>query len=334
MAAARNGAGLSLEIPPYNAMNAATTGQERRTLQTSPNPPRSEGRELNSVDLQSWLGRQRRQSDEMTLGAVQRLAATLDQDPMVYKAGSDVPESWYTILFGPLALQSGMGVDGHPKTGDDFMPPMHGTRRMFAGRRVTFHKPIRVGDSVEQVSTIRKVEPKTGRSGSFTLVTLVHEMSTPSGLVITEEQDVVYRQMVADPATSAAGGAEKKAEKPAVVDGKTDWSRPWSPDTVLLFRYSALTFNAHRIHYDLAYAREKEGYHALVVNGGLTALMLVETARPHLKGRIVSYDARAMQPLFIGDAITLNGRITGDVAECWATGPSGTTHYRVNARIA
>ncbi len=108
---------------------------------------------------------------------------------------------------------------------------------------------------------------------------------------------------------------------------------PWTPDTVELFRYSALTFNAHRIHYDLPYTREQEGYPALVINGGLTALMLVEAARPHLPGAILSYDARAMQPLFIGDAVALNGKLSGDTADLWASGPSGATHYRVGLKV-
>ena len=111
---------------------------------------------------------------------------------------------------------------------------------------------------------------------------------------------------------------------------KPEWSVKWKPDTAQLFRYSALTYNAHRIHYDLPYTQEKEGYPPLVVNGGLTALMLVESARPHLPGPIVGYDARALAPLFIGQAITLNTRLDGDTAQTWAAAPDGGVHYRVN----
>ena len=251
----------------------------------------------------------------------------LDQDPARYRRGSEVPESWYTILFGPTALQNKIGPDGHPVTGgDDLMPPMHNTRRMFAGRRVKFHKPLKVGDLVERVSTIRQVEPKTGRTGSFKLVTVVHEMSAGSGVAVTEEQDLVYREAVAE----AGGGKPAQQAKGQPATDKPDWSVAWTPDTALLFRYSALTYNAHRIHYDLPYTREQEGYPALVVNGGLTALMLVEAARPHLPGAIAGYDARAMAPLFIGQTITLNTRIAGDTAETWASAPDGGVHYRVN----
>ena len=217
--------------------------------------------------------------------------------------------------------------DGHPVTGgDDLMPPMHNTRRMFAGRRVKFHKPLKVGDMIERVSTIRQVEPKTGRTGSFTLVTVVHELNAGAGVAVTEEQDLVYRQAVAE----AGGGQPAQQAKGQPATDKADWSVGWTPDTALLFRYSALTYNAHRIHYDLPYTREKEGYPALVVNGGLTALMLVEAARPHLPGAIEGYDARAMAPLFIGNTITLNTRLAGDAAETWAGGPDGGVHYRVN----
>jgi 3-methylfumaryl-CoA hydratase len=281
---------------------------------------------LNDAATKDWLGRTRRDEDELTLGAVQRLAATLDQDPAVYRRGSEVPESWYAILFGPIAQQSAMGPDGHPKTGD-FLPPLHGTRRMFAGRRTTFFQPLRVGDTVSRVSTVTRAEPKTGRTGSFTLVTVTHEMSGPSGLALTEEQDLVYRAAV------EAGTAAQQKEAAQSAD-KPDWSKTIELDPVLVFRYSALTFNAHRIHYDLPYTRDIEGYPALVMNGGLTALLLVETARPHLRRRIAAYAARAMSPLFVGQRVAFNGRLAGDAAALWAAGPDDGLAYRVDVTLA
>jgi 3-methylfumaryl-CoA hydratase len=278
-----------------------------------------------SASLKDWLGRKRQEQDEISLGAVRRHAAMLDQDPAAYRNGSEMPEAWYAMLFGPTAQQSTLGPDGHPKTGD-FLPPLENTRRMFAGRRVKFLKPMKVGDTVERTSTIAQVEPKTGRTGSFTLVTVMHELTSSSGGKMTEEQDLVYREAVAE----AGGGKPAQQAKGQPATEKADWSAAWTPDTALLFRYSALTYNAHRIHYDLPYTREQEGYPALVVNGGLTALMLVETARPHLPGAITGYDARALAPLFIGQTITLNTRIAGDVAETWAAAPDGGVHYRVN----
>ena len=279
-----------------------------------------------AASINDWLGHTRQDEDEVVLGAVQRLAATLDQDPQAFRRGSRLPESWYAILFGPLARESDLGPDGHPVTGD-FMPPMQGTRRMFAGRRSTFHKPLAIGDTVTRRSTVSRVEPKSGRSGEFTLVTVIHEMSGPSGLAITEEQDIVYRKAV------EAGATEAPKEAPR-VDEKPDWSHAIVLDTVLLFRYSALTFNAHRIHYDLPYTREREGYPALVMNGGLTALLLVETARPHLPRPIAGYAARAIRPLFVDQRVTFNGRLTGDTAALWASGPDGGLNYRVDVTLA
>ena len=141
-----------------------------------------------SAALKEWLGRTRTEEDEVSLGAVRRMAATLDQDPQAYRAGSEMPERWYAILFGTTARASTLGPDGHPVT-SDFLPPLPDTRRMFAGRRVRFHAPLKVGDAVTRVSTVKRVEPKTGRSGAFTLITVVHEISTGGRTAVTEEQD-------------------------------------------------------------------------------------------------------------------------------------------------
>jgi 3-methylfumaryl-CoA hydratase len=284
-----------------------------------------------TATLKDWLGRKRREDDELSTGSVRRLAAMLDQDPAAYQRGVELPESWYAILFGPTARQSIIGRDGHPRTGDDLLPPLNNTRRMFAGRRVKFHKPLRVGDMVERVSTVRQVEPKTGRTGSFVLVTVMHEMSAGAGVAVTEEQDLVYREAVSAPADSTSKPVQQA--KPQAATEKADHSVEWKPDTVQLFRYSALTYNAHRIHYDLPYTREVEGYPALVINGGLIALMLVEAARPKLTGTIAGYDARAMAPLFIGQTVLLNSRAAGDTVETWASSPDGGVHYRVNISL-
>lgn len=284
-----------------------------------------------TASLKDWVGRKRSEDDELSIGSVRRLAAMLDQEPSAYKRGVELPESWYAILFGPTARQSSIGRDGHPRTGDDLLPPLANTRRMFAGRRVKFHKALRVGDMVERVSTVRQVEPKVGRTGSFVLVTVVHEMSAGSGVAVTEEQDLVYREAVSPPADGAAKPAPQA--KPEAATEKADYAVEWTPDTVQLFRYSALTYNAHRIHYDLPYTREVEGYPALVINGGLIALMLVEATRPKLTSTVAGYDARAMAPMFIGQTVLLSSRIVGDTAETWAASAEGGVHYRVNISL-
>jgi 3-methylfumaryl-CoA hydratase len=280
----------------------------------------------DEASAKHWLGRTRRDEDEISLGAVQRLAATLDQDPTLFRRGSEMPESWYAILFAPIARESTLQPDGHLLTGD-FLPPLHGTRRMFAGRRTKFIKPLKIGDMVTRVSTVTRSELKAGRTGPFTLVTVTHEMSGPSGLALTEEQDIVYRAAVEAGTVAAQKEAAPVADEPA-------WSTPIELDPVLVFRYSALTFNAHRIHYDLPYAREVEGYPALVMNGGLTALLLIETARPYLPRPIAAYAARAVSPLFVGQRVAFNGRLTDDAAALWASGPDGGLAYRVNVTLA
>ena len=280
---------------------------------------------MTSDSLKAWLGNSRRDEDAVEVGAVQRLAATLDQDPLAYRRGSELPESWYALLFGTLAQQHMLGPDGHPEN-RHLLPPFPGTRRMFAGRRTRFHQPLHLGEAVSRLSSVTSVEAKSGRSGAFTLLTLKHEISGTAGLAVTEEQDVVYREPVAPGTADTARAFVPVAETPA-------WSHPFVVDPVLLFRYSALTFNAHRIHYDLDYVRSVEGYPGLVVNGGLTALLLVETARPHLPGRIAGYAARAIRPLFAGEALAFNGRLTPDGASLWATGPNSGLAYRVDITL-
>jgi 3-methylfumaryl-CoA hydratase len=279
-----------------------------------------------AASIRDWLGRTRRDEDEITPGAIRRLAATLDRDPAALQRGGELPESWYAILFGPVAPQSALGLDGHPKTGD-FLPPLHGARRVFGGRRTRFVKPLKIGDTVARLSTVTGVEEKSGRSGPLTLVTVTHAISGPSGLAITEEQDIVYRAAVEAGAAAPQRKAAQAAEAPA-------WSNVVELDTALVFRYSALTFNAHRIHYDLPYTREVEGYPALLMNGGLTALLLIETARPHLPRPVAGYAARALSPIFVGQRISFNGRLAADSAQLWASGPDGGLAYQVELMLA
>ena len=272
--------------------------------------------------ITDWIGRTRHDDDEITLDGVRRLAATLDRDPALLRRGDELPESWYAILFAPLARHSALGADGHPATGD-FLPPLGGMRRVFGGRRSRFSRPLLIGDPVERQSTVTAVATKTGRSGALTLVTVTHAITGPSGLAVTEEQDIVYR--------AAAG----KASAPSlpIAGGGAQWSRTLHIDPPLAFRYSALTFNAHRVHYDLPYAREAEGYPALLVNGGLTALLLIETARPRLPRAIAGYAARAVRPLFVGERATLHGRLSGGGAQLWAAAPDGGVACRVELTL-
>ena len=164
-----------------------------------------------TASITDLVGHTRKEEDEVTLGAVRRMAAMLDQDPDVWRHGSEMPESWYVILFGPVAPQGTLVRDGHLPTGD-FLPPMGDARRMFGGRRVRFYQPVRVGDRVERVSKVTRAEKKIGRSGPLTLVTVVHELNAGSGVAITEEQDIVYRTPVATGVSARSDAGRGRVE--------------------------------------------------------------------------------------------------------------------------
>src|SRR4051794_12616663 len=196
---------------------------------------------MGEVALQRWIGREEITEDEASLVLLRRLAALLDRDPAALRRGAPMPEGWHVVLFGPLARQSGLGPDGHAARGE-FLPPVPLPRRMWAGSRLEFVKPLRVGSRVRRVSRIEDVVPKQGRSGALEFVTVRHEVSDEAGVVLSDEHDIVYRGEAAGPppATPAPAGAA--------------WQREIHPDPLLLFRYSAITFNGHRIHYDQPYA--------------------------------------------------------------------------------
>ena len=266
--------------------------------------------------LEEWIGRQEEAHDEVTLPAVRRLAALLDLDPDDHRRGQAIPGGWYVVLFGAEARQSTLGLDGHPAKGQ-FLPPVPLPRRMFAGRRVSFHEPLRIGDEVSRVSRIQSITPKQGRSGAMCFVTVRHEIASPRGLAVVEEQDLVYREV--SPAAPA-----KRAASPAAQAEPPDWSRSLTPDPTMVFRYSAITFNAHRIHYDAAYTREKEGYPDLVVNGGLTTLLIWEFAAARSGKAIKASSSRNVKALFVGRPMTLCGRMTADgKARAWALDSEG-----------
>jgi 3-methylfumaryl-CoA hydratase len=267
------------------------------------------------ASLKDWIGRTESQVDQVTIPAVHRLAATLDRSDPMPRSGDPLPAGWYSILFPRVVLQSEIGADGHPKRGD-FLPPVPLPRRMFAGRRVTFHAELRIGDEVRNDSTIASVTAKKGRQGLMVFVTVRAAISSPRGLAITEEQDIVFRGEP-DPRLPPA--------PPQQAPGNAVWSRSITPDEVMLFRYSAVTFNGHRIHYDHPYVTGVEGYPGLVMNGTLTTLLLYELARAHAKGSMVQMNSRNVRPLYANQPIALCGEPGADgcTARLWATDPGG-----------
>ncbi len=275
--------------------------------------------------LKDWIGNKESDTDYVTVPAVHRLAATLDRADPMPKTGDPLPVGWHQILFPRVVRQSQIGADGHPERGD-FLPPVPLPRRMFAGKRISFHADLRVGDEVRRDSVIQDVVIKQGRTGQMVFVTIKTDITSPRGLAITEEQDVVYRE-------AAPAGTPPQPPQPA--PGKAVWSRVVTPDPVMLFRYSALTFNGHRIHYDLPYVTQVEGYPGLVMNGGLTTLLAFELARTHASTPIRHIASRNVRALFANQPITLAGEPSTDnrTAKLWALNPDGALALSAEAEF-
>jgi len=275
--------------------------------------------------LKEWIGRTESAIDTVTVPAVHRLAATLDRDDPFPKPGDVLPIGWHQILFPRVVRHSQIGPDGHPERGD-FLPPVPLPRRMFAGKRTTFHADLLVGDEVRRHSVIQAVTVKQGRTGQMVFVTVKTDISSSRGLAITEEQDIVYRE-------AAPGGTPPQPSQPA--PGKAVWSRVVTPDPVLLFRYSALTFNGHRIHYDKPYVTQVEGYPDLIMNGGLTTLLVFELARTHATTPLRYISSRNVRALFVNRPITLGGEPTPDnkTARLWALDRDGALALTAEAEF-
>jgi len=269
----------------------------------------------NLEELKKWIGEKETDVDYVTIPAVYRLSATLDRDDPMPKFGDPLPIGWHQLLFPRIVRHSQVGADGHPARGD-FLPPVPLPRRMFAGKRNIFHAPLQIGDEVRRESVIQSVTPKQGRTGQMVFVTVKTEIKSPRGLAITEEQDIVYRE---EPDPSAP------PPPPARAPGEAVWVNRVTPDSVMLFRYSALTFNGHRIHYDHPYVTKVEKYPDLVMNGGLTTMLVTELARNHRRSPLTTLASRNVRPLFVNREITICGEPSADgkSAKLWAQDDTG-----------
>ena len=267
----------------------------------------------------AWIGRSEIREDVLTTGLLARFKATLDQ-PL----DDDIaPQGLHWCLCLPDAPTSRLGADGHPIRDDrptSFLPPIPLPRRMWASSAVEFLGPIQAGDIIRRVSTVEKISEKTGSSGSLVFVDVVHETQANGRIVVQERQTIVYRDASTAPATPRPADC---AEPP--LSG-WDWHRAITPSEPLLFRYSALTFNSHRIHYDLPYAQGEEGYRGLVVHGPLTASLLLDLAARHLgSNRLTRFAFRGQSPAFAGEPLYLVGKQDGPTIHFAALGGDGRT---------
>lgn len=275
---------------------------------------------IDVAHLKTWVGRTAEASDVAAPGPLKRLAALLDHETPPWIPDLLPPLAQW-LYFLPSARESELDADGHPRRGD-FLPPVPLPRRMWAGSRIAFHAPVPIGATMTQQSTIGAVEAKSGASGDMVFVTVRHEISADAKLSIREEQDIVYRE----PPKGTAPSASQRS-RAADEERKPEWTRTVTPDSVQLFRFSALTFNSHRIHYDREYCRRVEGYPGLVVHGPYTATLLVDHfLRHHPGARIGKLQFRAQRPLFDVAPFHLCGRNSDDSGvELWVRGPSGET---------
>jgi 3-methylfumaryl-CoA hydratase len=276
-----------------------------------------------------WLDKTEVVRDVITAFPLAAMAATLNREAET----EIVPPLWHWLYFLPGAPLSETGPDGHPERGG-FLPPVPLPRRMWAGGRLTFHAPLKVGDKAIRRSTIASIEDKTGRTGRLVFVTVQHEIEAGGELKIEEEHDIVYRD---EPASDPSHASDEPRKEPAKAPDDETFSRSIQTGPVLLFRYSALTFNGHRIHYDHPYVTQEEGYPGLIVHGPLIATMLVDLVRRELPdASIASFAFRALRPTFSPNPFTVCGKPSedGGTIELWAKDHEGYLTMRATATLA
>lgn len=277
--------------------------------------------------LQTWIGKIDTATDQITATPVAAMSGLLDRDDPRPQTGDPLPPLWHWMNFLPAHRQSEIGPDGHPLRGG-FLPPVPLPRRMYAGGRLQFHHPLRVGDAITRVSRIADVSMKEGRTGPLVFVLVRHEISNGDGVALTEEHDIVYRD---NP------NPNDPPPKPQAAPAQHQWIREIHPDEVLLFRYSALTLNGHRIHYDRRYVTEVEGYPGLIVHGPLIATLLVDLLRRNLPdATVTSFSFRAVKPLFDITPFSVCGSLQDDgkTVRLWAKDADGWLSMEASAVLA
>jgi 3-methylfumaryl-CoA hydratase len=289
--------------------------------------PISRAKEFLMSEWDAWIGRSQQQSDVLTPALLARFHATLNSD---HNNSNVAPQAIHWCLCTPDSATSDLGVDGHPArthSPDSFLPPIALPRRMWASSKVEFHAPISAGTAIERVSKIVSITEKSGGSGPLVFAEIAHETKADGTLAVSEIQTVVYRE-ASNAAPVPLGGGK------ADLSG-WQWHRSFVPNEALLFRYSALTFNSHRIHYDAPYAVNDERYRALVVHGPLTATLLLELVQRELgSNSLKSFAFRGQAPAFVGELLHLAGNHTDGQIELAALGSDGRTVMSASAVLA
>ncbi|MGA1478158.1 MAG: FAS1-like dehydratase domain-containing protein, partial [Burkholderiaceae bacterium] len=270
--------------------------------------------------------RQEHHDDCLSVFPANALASSLN-DGNAFVEGDALPALWHWLYFLSAAKQSELGQDGHPHRGG-FLPPVSLPRRMWAGGDLQWHRPLKMGENLRRVSTIQSIEQKQGKTGELVFVKVLHEIFDAMGLAMQEVHDIVYRDH-----------SRQQGPVPFKVNDTADHSHEFSqeiiPDSVLLFRYSALTFNGHRIHYDRQYATEQEGYPGLIVHGPLVATLLAELLRKQKpKARWLSFRFKALVPMIDNQVLRLYGRaIDATTYALWAENDQGSMTMSAQAVI-
>lgn len=260
-----------------------------------------------TANVQDWLGRTETVHDQVRSQPARFMQATLDRAPSL-NDGDPLPPLWHWLYFLQALPMGQLGRDAHPKKGG-FLPPVDLPRRMWAGGRFEFHAPLILGHPAERRSEITAIAQKTGRSGPLCFVTVQHQIFQNDALALIEDHDIVFRQ---DPQPDAP------APTPNPAPTGADFSDTICPTEAMLFRYSALTFNGHRIHYDKDYARQVEGYDGLVFHGPLTATLLVDLAVRQMGRPPAAFTFRALAPIAGPDPFHIEGTLDGRQATLWA----------------
>jgi 3-methylfumaryl-CoA hydratase len=280
--------------------------------------------EPRQEDFVRWVGREERVEDTLAPEQSRAAAAMLDREPSTFVQGRALPPLWHWFYFLPLAPQAQLATDGHPERGG-FLPPIPLPRRMFAGARVVFHHPLLLGQPAVREGTILDVAEKHGKTGTLAFVTVRYRYLQGETLCIEEEQDIVYREHGAS--------VPPPVEQPLPPLPAGAWSRTMTPDTRLLFRFSALTFNAHRIHYDRPYAMHEEGYPGLVVHGPLIAVLLADLVQRQTPSPLARFRFRGLAPLFDFGEVRLSGIPDGSTVVLASHGIDGTRTMEAEATL-